>query len=134
MNTITVPFTIPNLSQGLLQQNIDVIGIVGASSAGLTLEFQVKGSLFGVKSGIKNADILLDEIASIQYKKSLWGANILIKTKSLQSLEDVPGHENGSITLCIARKDRDAAEQFVQTIRLHLTEQDLQRLEAESRR
>src|SRR4051794_27929808 len=95
IDSVPVPFTLSNLYGGLAEGK----GIASARITGLSLEFQVKDVLGLTKSGIKDVLLGLHEIASIEYRKSMWGANIVVHSKTLKSLADVPGAVNGELCL-----------------------------------
>jgi hypothetical protein len=111
--SVTLPFSVPDLFVGFAEGT----GLAKASPEELTLEFVIKDSVVNVfKSGLKEIHIPRAEIDVARLKRGWFGANVLIRVKSLKWLADLPGCENGEVTLHIARKDRDQAEEFVQVL------------------
>jgi hypothetical protein len=84
-----------------------------------------------MKSGIKDVTIPLSQIASITLNKGMWSTKIIVRGKSLRTVAEIPGCEREQAVLCIDRKDRDLAENFVLTLQLHLSEQALKQIEEE---
>lgn len=68
------------------------------------------------KSSMKEIRIPLAEVDFVQLKRGWFGAKIHIRVKSLKWLAEVPGCDNGEVTLHVARRDRDQAVTFVQLL------------------
>lgn len=80
----------------------------------VTLEFFVKDTVVSVfKSGMKEIRIPRAEIDAVRLKRGWFGAKVHIRVKSLKWLAELPGCENGEVTLHIARRDRELAAAFV---------------------
>lgn len=125
---ISLPFSIANVYQGFAEAN----GIAKASEAGLLLEFQVKDGLMGVlKSRIKEVQIPINEIFSVELQVIWFVTRLIIRTKSMAILSDVPGNKAGQIALWIARKDREVARELVSVLRLTMTQKELDSLNQE---
>ncbi len=108
--TITLPFSVPDLFAGFAEGK----GLAKASSAELALEFVVKDSVVSVfKSGMKEIHIPRSEIDVVRFRRGWFGAKVHIRVKSLRWLADLPGCDNGEVTLHVARRDRDQAASFV---------------------
>ena len=105
--------------------------IAGANGVGLTLEYEVKGSLFGLAElALRTRWFRWKRWRPFSTVKRVWGGKIVVRAKSMRALEGIPGANHAELTLWIERKDREIAEQFVQTLRLRLIEHDLRHLEA----
>ncbi|WP_414587834.1 hypothetical protein [Scytonema sp. PCC 10023] len=125
---ISLPFSIANVYQGFAEAN----GIAKANEAGLILEFQVKDGLMGVfKSPIKEVQIPINEIFSVELQVIWFVTRLIIRTKSIAILSDVPGSKAGQIALWIARKDRQVARELVSVLRLSMTQKELDSLNQE---
>src|SRR5687767_7691285 len=105
----TVPFTLDQVWGGFGEG----AGLLHDEGTHLALEFELKDGLFGaVKSGVKKLQIPFDELVSVTLTKGWLGTNwlgvkIVIQTKRLDTLKDVPGASQGRISLCIARKNHE---------------------------
>jgi hypothetical protein len=113
--SIILPFTVPDLFAGFAEGK----GLAKASPSELTLEFVVKENLLNVfKSGLKEIRIPRTEIDVVRLKRGWFGAKVHIRVKSMKWLADLPGCDNGEVTLHVARRDRDQAADFVQVLSL----------------
>ncbi len=111
--SVTLPFKIPHLIAGFAEGT----GLAKASPAEVTLEFFVKDTVVSVfKSGIKEIRIPCEEIDVVRLKRGWFGDKVHIRVKSLKWLAELPGCENGEVTLHIARQDRDQAAAFVRLL------------------
>ena len=111
--SITLPFSVPHLFAGFAEGK----GLAKASPANLILEFVVKDTIVSVfKSGMKEIRIPRAEIDRVGLKRGWFGAKVDIRVKSLKWLTELPGCDNGEVTLHIARKDRDQAAAFVRVL------------------
>jgi hypothetical protein len=125
MNSAPLPFSLPNVYQGLGLGT----GIATATTEGLRLEFEVKDSFVGVlKSGVRNVDISMAELYSVNLKQGWFLTKLFVRTRSMSALQNIPGAEGAQVELRIARKDRSAARNLVSILTLTLSEQQLQSL------
>ncbi|GAB1537534.1 hypothetical protein NUACC21_01790 [Scytonema sp. NUACC21] len=125
---ISLPFSMMNVYQGFAEAN----GIAKASEAGLLLEFQIKDGLVGVlKSDIKEVTIPIQEIFSVELQVIWFITRLIIRTKSMVTVSDVPGNKAGQITLWIAPKHRQVARELVTTLKLSMAEKELDGLKEE---
>jgi hypothetical protein len=81
----------------------------------LRLEYQIVDGLVGVvKSGVKQVNISLADIASITLSKGWFGGRkLVLQAKGMEAVRAVPGMSQGRVELRIARSDREAAERLV---------------------
>jgi hypothetical protein len=92
-------------------------GLAKASSSELRIEFVITDTVVNVlRSGVKEILIPRSEIDVVRLKRGWFGTQVHIRVKSLKWLADLPGCENGEVTLHIARRDRDQAAAFVQVL------------------
>lgn len=109
----TLPFKVPELYGGFAEGR----GLAKADSSELTLELVVRDSLVNVlKSGVKEVRIPRSEIDAVSFRRGWFGGRVQIRVKSLKWLANLPGCDNGEVTLHVARRDRDMAEGFVQML------------------
>lgn len=105
-----LPFRFTDLYAGLAEGS----GLIHDEGTHLCLEFEVKDALAGIlKSGVKHVRIPTSDIVSVNISQGWVNTTLVIQTAKLESVQDVPGMNQGRIVLKIARKDREAAEQFV---------------------
>src|SRR5437879_4809285 len=110
---ITVPFKVPNLFGGFA----DGHGLAKATPEELALQFVVKENLLDIlKSGIKEIHIPQSEIDFIQHKTGWFGDKLRIRVKSMKLLADLPGCDNGEVTLHVRRRERGQVENFNQDL------------------
>jgi hypothetical protein len=97
------------------------------TGAGLTLEYQVR--LLGlIGFGIREITVPFGEIAAVHLKKNFLQTRIVLQTRSLRTLDAVPGSRTGQLVLRVARRDRETAALLVSALRLHLSELAVNRL------
>lgn len=120
-----IPFEIPNVNFGL----VEVKGLLHIKKDELLLEFNETDAFGGlIKSELREISIPFDEIDSIHYKKGMFSSKIEIVGKSMRSLMEVPGSDQGRSTLKVKRKNREAAEKALSAARLSLSEYKLNQL------
>jgi hypothetical protein len=111
----TVPFALDDVWGGFGEG----AGLLHDEGTQLRLEFEVKDGVFGaIKSGLKQVIVPFDELVSVTLTKGWlgtgWlGVKIVIQTRRMEVLKDVPGASQGRIELSISRKNYAAAERFV---------------------
>src|SRR6267142_521565 len=110
---VTLPFRVTNLIGGLAEGK----GLAKASPSQLILEFVVKDTvLYLFKSNVKEVSIPQSEIDAVRLKKGWFGGRVFIRVKSLKWLADLPGCDNGEVTLRVARRDQGRAVDFVKML------------------
>lgn len=118
-----LPFSIIKVHGGLSEAS----GLATMNRAGLTLEYQVR--VLGLfRLSIREAVVPFGEIVSVTLKKNLLQTRIVLHTRSLRTLQTVPGNKTGQLVLRIARRDQETASQLVSALRLYLSEHALQQL------
>src|SRR5690349_802318 len=127
LDSVSLRFSNTNVYAGFAAAG----GVVRTSPAGLVLEYQVKENLSGsglLKSGVKAVTIPYAEIQSVSVKKTLVSTKLVVRTKTLSALEEVPFAQPGELELGIARKDRAEAERLVTAVQLQVTTHQLREL------
>jgi len=110
---ITLPFKVPDLFVGLAEGR----GLAKASRSELILEFVLKDTVLDLfKSRVKEIHIPQSEIDFIRLKQGWLGEKVHIRLKSLKWVAELPGCDNGEITLHVARRDRLQAGDLVQML------------------
>ena len=122
MDSNQISFSFPDVYQGLGCGG----GIARATSAGLTIEYQVKDGFFGViKSGVRRVEIPFSELQSVTLKQGWFRNRLFIKVRNLATLADVPGSDLCRVELRVARADKRAAQALVSVLTLSLSEREL---------
>jgi hypothetical protein len=118
-----LPFSIVKVHGGFSEAS----GLAAMNRVGLTLEYQV--SVLGLfRLPIREVVVPFGEIISVTLKKNFLQTRIVLLTRSLRTLQGVPGNKTGRLVLRIARRDQEGASQLVSALRLYLSEQTLQQL------
>jgi hypothetical protein len=105
-----LPFSVGDLYGGLGECH----GLLRDEGGDLCLEYQVKDTLIGaLRTGVRQVRIPGKQIADIRLKKGWFSTKLVIQMATMEGLASVPGLDRGRLTLSIARKDRPAAEQFL---------------------
>jgi hypothetical protein len=127
MDSAPLRFSLPNVYQGLGLG----AGIATATAEGLRLEFEVKDGFVGMlKSGVQNVDIRMNELYSVNLKQGWFTTKLFVRTRSMSTLQSIPGADGAQVELRIARKDRRAAQNLVSMLTLSLSELQLRALTA----
>jgi hypothetical protein len=127
-NEYAVAFTLPDANDF-----VEASGLLRYDSSGVHLEFQTKDALFGViKSGVKSVHITHAQLRALHYRKSWFRHFIILQTKDMKSLKDVPGAESGEVRLKIKKSDMDQAQSMGMHVSSALTDARLKRLVEES--
>src|SRR5579859_6085354 len=100
----TLPFKVPELFGGFAEGR----GLAKADASELRLELVVRDSVVNLlKSGVKEVCIPRSEIDAVSLRRGWFGARVQIRVKSMKWLADLPGCDNGEVTLHVSRRDRD---------------------------
>lgn len=127
-NEYAIAFTLPDANDF-----VEASGLLRYESTGLHLEFQSKDAIIGViKSGVKSTLISHDQLRGLHYRKSWFRHFLILQTKDMRSLKDVPGAESGEVRLKIKKSDADQAKSLGLHVSSALTDARLKRLVAES--
>jgi len=118
-----LPFSIANVHNGFSEAT----GLARLSDKGIVLEYQV--SLLGLfKFPIREVSVSFEDITAVALQKRFLRTTLSLHTRSLRTLASLPGSRTGQVRLRIAKRDREQAARWVSALRLHLSEQVLQRL------
>src|SRR5690348_13889240 len=102
MESLNVPFTLPDIFGGLVERN----GLAKATSSELTLEVVLRDGILNVlKSGVKEIHIPQSEIEYMQIKHGIFADKMKFRVKSMHWLEALPGCNSCELTLRVARRN-----------------------------
>ena len=133
MELLSVPFTRRFFNE-TGERLITVRGVLRTEEDGLVLEFRRSETDFATKASqddIRTVQVPWAEIQSIEYRlRFLWRAALVLRTRSLRTVENVPGVRGNEMTLSIARADRLAARELAATVEMHLADRRIAALDA----
>jgi hypothetical protein len=135
MELLSVPFTRRFFNE-TGERFITVRGVLRTEEDGLVLEFRRSETDFGTTASqddIRTVHVPWAEVQSLEYRlRFLWRAALMLRTRGLRTLGDVPGVRGNEMSFSIARGDRLAARELAATVGLFLADQRLAALEAPS--
>jgi hypothetical protein len=121
---ISFGFSIPDVwKEGFAE----VSGLAKVGRSGLTLELEAI-HLGKPKSGVREVRVPIRELDSVDLKAGWLKTEMIIRARGLNTLNGVPGSGQGRVTLRIPRRDREAARRASSTLRLRITEIEVERL------
>jgi hypothetical protein len=112
---------------------VEVSGIAKVSAFELVLEYEA-WQIGLPRSGVKEVRIPITELESVSLKDGWLKTELLVKARSLSTLNGVPGSSRGQVPLRVPRKEREAARQAFAMLKLNLAEAEIERLREESDR
>ena len=89
----------------------EAAGLVYLEGNVLVLEYEKKDVMLGAyRSGVKTVEIPMEELGDVRYVKNIFKSELVIETRSMTLVEDVPGNKQGRLRLKVPRKHwEDAA-------------------------
>ncbi len=128
MYNYSVAFEIPNMNQGF----IEVKGLLSVYEESILLEFERKDEVIGTsKAGFKEARIPYSNLEEMEWKKGFFRSKIILIGKTMKSMSEVPGAEQGRLVMNVKRKDRNDAERVASRVRMRISEERLNSLDNE---
>ena len=109
----------------------EVKGVVSVVDREILFEYKVYDVYGSALSNLSKFSIDVDQIKSIQFKKSFpfTGGKLILEANQWAFFEPLPGSEQGKITLKIKRRDRDAAIRFSTKLNLYQSQKRLDDME-----
>ena len=125
-DSVTLPFTIPGVFQGLAS----VAGLLHIGEGALRMEFRVTDAIFGLlRSRVRDIELELTDIESVSFRDGWFRKRIVIQTRRLGIISDLPGGEAGVIVLHVQRRHRERIRECVSRISLGISEARLRAIE-----
>ncbi|MCC5942171.1 MAG: hypothetical protein JJU37_11580 [Balneolaceae bacterium] len=119
MKKNTIPFTVTHLENGYTREH----GLLHLLKETIRIEFEQIDPATGLaKSGIREIELSFDEIETLAIHKGWFSAQVIVETKSLKTLEGMPGAQQGRCVLKVKRSDTKAAERTISSARVRLSE------------
>ncbi len=86
-------------------------GMVRFEDRSIVLQYQTRDAFIGaIKSDVQEVELLCDEIASIRFKRGMFGAKMAVHVHDMKTVGKLPGSKLGRFSLKFKRADRDDAE------------------------
>ncbi len=83
----------------------EAAGLVYLEGNVLVLEYEKKDALLGAyRSGVKTVEIPMEELSDVRYVKNIFKSELVIETRSMTLVEEVPGNKQGRLRLKVPRK------------------------------
>lgn len=133
MERNTVPFSIGTTVEDMMT-HVTARGVVRLEDDGVVVEYQENrrdmATMETDRSPVRTVRIPLDQIESMEVgRRWPWGSRLVIRTRSLSTLEGVPGVDGNEARVRIRRRDHDRARELCVSTSLLLTGEDIRRLE-----
>jgi hypothetical protein len=88
-------------------------GLIRLESDRVVIEFQTKGSFFGIgKSEVKEVSLPFDTISYVRFKRGVFSAEIAIQGRDMKTMDGLPTVKHGRVRLRFKRDLRGDAEWF----------------------
>lgn len=94
-------------------------GLLSFDGEQFLLEYRLIDGILGVlKSGVKQVNIPLADLASVELVRGWLGRHkIVMQSTTMKAVQEVPGMSQGRVELIVARSDREAARKLVDGLR-----------------
>lgn len=126
IDEISIPFYCDNVYSGFAQTQ----GLISTDSNHIVIEFETKDAIIKLlSSGIKSVKIPYDALLSIELKKKFFSYYIVITTKSMKYVANIPGNENNIFSCQIKKQNIDLAKLLISQVQLQLAEIKLSKYE-----
>ena len=122
----SMPFTIAHVGPLDLAK---VQGVARLDGDALVLEFQTVDGVVGVvKSEVREVRLTPEDLESVRHGRGWFHDSVVITARRMSGLASIPGAKGVVIKLRCKRKYRRAAELLSFTLRVRLTDRDLESL------
>lgn len=127
----SIPISISVSVADVLNGILTVEGLMSYADRKVVLELQLTGSPIHTTETVRH-ELCLRDLQSVEFKRRVIGSHIRLESKSLVSIEDLPGVEFNRLGLSVSRKYRDRAQDLVTHIQIDLSEMHLADFDSES--
>jgi hypothetical protein len=99
-------------------------GLIHLEAKALQLEYQLCGVRDGqsLQTEVASARIPLEDLVALELITDWWRTEILVQTRTLKALADVPGARHGELTLLLQRDARGPARVLIAEAMLRAAE------------
>ena len=123
---IHVPFTFTTVWGGFGKGG----GVVRTEPNGLAIEYEIHDNIIGlIRTGVRKIQIPISEVGSVEVQNGMVFKRLVIRTKSLGPLGDIPREIPTELSLVIVKQDIAEAEHLSTALLLARTQQELKRVE-----
>lgn len=127
-----VPFEISPTVSELTAGIIAIGGVLRYDASGITLEFRTTNSRM-TASDVRTVTVPLTDLASVQYRRRLVRARLVLSGVRLDTFREIPGTDDHRLELGIKRRDRAAARRACWDLQVAVEDRKLKHLREESR-
>ncbi|MEZ4745440.1 MAG: hypothetical protein R3C41_05155 [Calditrichia bacterium] len=122
-----IAFKIPSVYSDLGEGD----GVLHLENDQITIEYQIKDAFIGVlKSNIQKVIVPLLDIHDIVFQPKLINSKLILCTKEMATLANIPGSEKGELKLNIARAEKENAQKFVDDVMFRVSELRLKQFDS----
>lgn len=107
----------------------EVKGIISYADDELLFEFKVYNMYGKSISSLNKFSIDLDQLKRISFKRGFFRNSLVIEANKMAFLDPLPGSNQGSIMLKIARANKNEAINFSSKINLYLSQKRLDEMD-----
>ena len=109
----SVPFSVPNAHRGASEMR----GTVCLEGDDVVVEMQVKlFSLFKRPPQTYRFD--MTDLEEVRHVRRLWGDTVVLRTRPMDCVGQIPGASNGELHLKVKRRDRSALDALLDRLEL----------------
>ena len=102
-------------------------GLVRFETGVLNLEFKA-WSWTEFSRKVRTVRVSVRDLEDVEFKRSLLGACVIVRARSLSAVDRIPGAQRGEVRLKFARRHREAARRLGSSLALFISEERLERL------
>ena len=102
-------------------------GLVRFETGVLNLEFKA-WSWTEFSRKVRTVRVSVRDLEDVEFKRSLLGACVIVRARSLSAVDRIPGAQRGEVRLKFARRHREATRRLGSSLALFISEQRLERL------
>lgn len=110
-------------------------GIVRCDDDAIVIEFRATTTRYDTfaseQAGVESLTVPLDAVEALEAKGGIFGARLVLRTRSLRALEPLPDADGNEYVLRIPWRERGRARELAVTVSLQLASRELRQLEEE---
>jgi len=110
-------------------------GLLSLEGDDLVLEFEMKDALVGViRTGPRTVRFPVTDLAEVGLRLGWFQQRLVLRSRSLKLLADLPGRDGAELVLYCRRRDRAILRHVYAAVQDRLTSASLKRLDADAER
>ena len=112
---MSVPYSISDNHRGFSEMR----GVIGLEGDDVVIEMQVK--VLGMfKRPTQSFRFDMTDLEEIRHTRRVWGDTVVLRTRPMDLVADIPGSSDGALTLKVKRADRPALDALLDRLELWL--------------